>query len=387
MINKPLKDIVVADLLQLTENAVQEGLTIEYKAGLVLGTDAEKKEFLADVSSFANTKGGDLIFGIEENQGSPTSISGIAISDIDQEKLRLENMVSSGISPRIVFGIQAVRLTNGKNVLIIRVGQSWNTPHRVIFKGHDKFYARNSSGKYPMDVHQLRTAFNLSSSITEEIRRFKLERLSDIQMGKTFFPLPLGPKIIVHLIPIESFANKLDFGVLPKANFDKLFTISGAITDKRINLEGLINFVSAPNEKGIQIYESCTQYYRNGVIEAVDSILLEKSYIPSTLFEKNLILFLQSCFGFLKELEISAPIIGFVTLIGVKGIKLATGGTTFSEHLLERDVIEFREILVDEYPPELPTKLLRPVFDQLWNAFGLKESPNFNAYGDWGRSA
>ena len=35
------------------------------------GSDQEKEEFLADVSSFANTMGGDLIYGIEEENGIP----------------------------------------------------------------------------------------------------------------------------------------------------------------------------------------------------------------------------------------------------------------------------------------------------------------------------
>jgi hypothetical protein len=44
--------------------------------------------------------------------------------------------------------------------------RSWIAPHRV--KANDKFYGRNSKGKYPLDVSELRTAFMLSEQLTEK---------------------------------------------------------------------------------------------------------------------------------------------------------------------------------------------------------------------------
>ena len=41
------------------------------------GNDAAKKELLKDVSSFANTEGGDLLIGIDEDAGVPTNIVGL----------------------------------------------------------------------------------------------------------------------------------------------------------------------------------------------------------------------------------------------------------------------------------------------------------------------
>ena len=55
MINKKLEDIIIEDLRQLIDNNVIEKKTLEYKSQLPGNTDLAKKEFLADVSSFANT--------------------------------------------------------------------------------------------------------------------------------------------------------------------------------------------------------------------------------------------------------------------------------------------------------------------------------------------
>lgn len=69
----------------LLENKVSERKTIDYKRDLPGGADQDKKEFLADVSSFANTEGGELIFGMTEASGVPTEIVGVAIGNPDRK--------------------------------------------------------------------------------------------------------------------------------------------------------------------------------------------------------------------------------------------------------------------------------------------------------------
>lgn len=69
MINKKLEDIKPEDLQNLIVNGVSESKTIEYKSELPLNTGDAKKEFLADVSSFANTSGGDIIISTAKEIG------------------------------------------------------------------------------------------------------------------------------------------------------------------------------------------------------------------------------------------------------------------------------------------------------------------------------
>ena len=62
-LNKPLDQIEERDLQELLAGQVSEHKTLEYKLALPGNSDSERKEFLADVSSFANAAGGDLIYG------------------------------------------------------------------------------------------------------------------------------------------------------------------------------------------------------------------------------------------------------------------------------------------------------------------------------------
>jgi hypothetical protein len=83
------------------DGQVAERKTVEYKAALPTNADDSKKEFLADVSSFANASGGNLIFGIEAKDGVPTKVSGLDVPSADAAVLRLDNMVREGIRERI----------------------------------------------------------------------------------------------------------------------------------------------------------------------------------------------------------------------------------------------------------------------------------------------
>ena len=101
MLQKPLSEITIDDLSELVANAVSESRNLEFKRELCGTTDSDKKEFLADVSAFANATGGDLIFGIDEVDGVASAIVGVQNNDLDSQILRLESLIRDGIEPRI----------------------------------------------------------------------------------------------------------------------------------------------------------------------------------------------------------------------------------------------------------------------------------------------
>ena len=95
-----LQDITEAEIADLVAAQVPEGKTIDYKVDLPGATDSARKDFPADLSSFANASSGHLIYGVAEVDGLPTKIAGLA-GDIDQAILRLESMARDGIRPPI----------------------------------------------------------------------------------------------------------------------------------------------------------------------------------------------------------------------------------------------------------------------------------------------
>ncbi len=267
MIPKPFDAILKFDIESLIQDQVREGRTIEYKSILPSKDDEGKREFLADISSFANAGGGDLVYGITESSGVPQEICGLK-GNLDSEMQRLENTHRSGLNPRMP-GIR-MRPIDGfpqGPVLLVRIPRSWASPHMVIFNNLSRFYTRDSSGKHQMDVTEIRGAFSLSEALPERIRRFRDERLGRIIANETPIRLQSGPKMIFHILPMDSFMLNFNFDVIYLKERLKhgLCPIASMVLSTRVNLDGLVTHAG----NGLDECRAYTQIFRSGQIEAV----------------------------------------------------------------------------------------------------------------------
>jgi hypothetical protein len=218
-LDKSFADITKLDLEGLISAQVHEGKTIEYKGVLPGGSDGDRKEFLADVSSFSNTIGGHLLYGVQETGGLPIALPGVDAESADKSIQRLESLLRDGIQPRLPgVQIKPIPVSASMVVIVLRIARSWALPHRVIFGGHDKFYGRNATGKYPLDVPELRGLFALSESTAERIRAFRAERVMTAAADDGPVPLGNGPKTILHIVPFGAFAPGVSFNLTPLAD-------------------------------------------------------------------------------------------------------------------------------------------------------------------------
>ncbi len=386
MIAKPVDQITEADLAALLTSGVLERKTLDYKQQLPESNDAAKRELLADVSSFANTAGGDLIFGITESAGAPTDVPGLQIADIDQEILRIDSIIRTGLAPRVRHTTRAIRLATGRYVLVIRAERSWYGPHRVVFKGDSRFWARTTNGKYELDVTDLRNAFLFANTVTDKIAAFRAERVIALENGHPLVPLATGSLLVMHCLPLESFGGAASFDVLTlPARYPSLKPMGRRLAGwgPRINFEGII-YVAAGEPAS-----AYTQIYRNGVIEAVAEGLLTgfvDNLIPSMLYEGTLLDYWPTCITIMTQLGCSPPVVIGISLIGVRGAKLATDVNTQMAMgpmtPINRDVLMLPDVLVEDFSVT-PEVLLKPSLDLVWNACGYPSSPNFDSSGKW----
>lgn len=271
MIPKKLEEIAFEDIRRLVSDEVRESRTLEYKRQLPHEGESSKIPFLAEISAFANTDGGDLVFGVIDEKGVPTELCGVEADDPDKEILRLENVILSGIEPRIPAFSTSLVGGEEKAFLVIRIGKSWNAPHRVIFREHAKFYKRNSAGKYPMDVTELRTAFLQSEHIVDRIRNFRLSRVGKLR-EESELPVLLhaGAKIVLHLIPLSAVSSSEYISFDARRDVALSFRPMGASGwNNRYNLDGIVTFTAGRNDHPSTAY---TQIFRSGIVEAVSSL-------------------------------------------------------------------------------------------------------------------
>jgi hypothetical protein len=381
VIPKQLNDIAEADLIALISNGVAEGRTIDYKRTLPGGTDGDKKEFLADTSSFANTGGGDLVYGMDESGGLPTQLVGLQAADLDAEIRRLDSILGAGLSPRIRYVIRTISTAAGPAV-VIRVDRSWSGPHRVVFAGHDKFYGRNSAGKYSLDVNELRAAFTLLSTVTERIRAFRTDRLIALSNNQTPLPFVDSPKVVLHCISIGAFAGGFQYDLKPIYDNQARLGPLGSSWNRRLNLDGVLAFAGGnPSVAYMQLY-------RTGIIEAVQGSLLGRSVgdrrlIPSLAYEERILQYLPSCFGILQTIGCDTPIVVALSLLRTRGLFMSTSRFDFTndDPIMEENIILPETVVEDLSAPA--ERILKPMFDLVWNACGLRESLNFDGEGNW----
>jgi len=152
VLTRRLEDLTLADIERLKENGITESNYLDFKSAPVGNSDRERKEFLADVTAFANAAGGDIVFGVTEKDGAAAEVPGIALPDSDKEKLRLGSLIRESTEPRLAnFGMLWLPIGDDIGVLVLRVARSWVAPHRVTLQGHDKFYVRNAAGNETLD--------------------------------------------------------------------------------------------------------------------------------------------------------------------------------------------------------------------------------------------
>lgn len=371
MIHKSIAEITEADFLALIDSEFPEGRSIEYKRDLPADTREAKTEFLNDVSSFANTSGGDLLFGLEELAGVPTALPGVEVTDPDGLGLRFENMCRDNIEPRIQgLQVRAILLNSGRYVVVVRIGQSWQAPHRNRQSG--VFPARNSRGKYPMDVPELRAAFLNSSILETRVRKFREERLKLLSSDVLPKPLIEGIRICMHLIPIESAFGERRLDLNSRHNILYEFRPMGHLSgmSASVNIDGAIAYTGTET--------AYTQLFRSGQVEAI-FVYPEIPDHPKALwpeFETHVRTAASTYLGQLRQLEFVGPVAIMLNILNAKGSYLHTGYMSrLSTRGLSLEAILTPEVLVQE-ESELDNSLTE-LFEIVWNAYGSVRRKDF----------
>lgn len=382
-----IKSLNIDIIKRLVDNKIPEGKLIDYKESLSVSTVEEKKEFLADISSFANAEGGNLIYGVREEDGIPTEICGFNVDSIDSEKLKLENLIRDCTDPRVLGTIiNYIALDNGKFVLVIYIPKSLNPPHVVKIGNHWRFYSRNSAGKYPMDMGEVRSAIILAEHFAERIKNFRIERVSKIISNDVNVPLADTSKIVIHLLPLVSFEKgyKLDLSVYLD-NYQNLKPLLGRISFQRYNLDGILTYSTISN---FRTADSYLLLYYNGILETTNGSMLS-SYDGSIkkprieYIEKVIINELKRFLTELSSLDISSPIVITVSFLNVKGLMMGSYDLNYEfVHPVDRDHLFFPEVLMNDYSEQIEL-VIKPVFDSLWQAFGFPKCHHYNNQGEW----
>ncbi len=147
------------DINDLIAAATEESINLDFKASDGLGnTDGKKSEISKDVSAFANSDGGIIIYGINEQNHTADSISYVDGNVYSKEWL--EQVINSRIQERIDgIIIHPIRFGGSidQTVYLIKIPKSHNAPHMASDK---RFYKRFNFQSVQMEQYEVRELYN-----------------------------------------------------------------------------------------------------------------------------------------------------------------------------------------------------------------------------------
>ncbi len=133
----------------LIDNKIKESITLDYKRELT-----DNNEIAKDISAFANTSGGRIIYGIDEIHYIPSSINWIDNKGI---KERIESVILTNIQPEIK-GFDIYSFENPKNpseaIFIVDIPESPDAPHMA----NNRYYIRRNFKSEPMEDLEVKNA-------------------------------------------------------------------------------------------------------------------------------------------------------------------------------------------------------------------------------------
>lgn len=141
-----LIDAVDAAAIQsLVATGVDEAFDLDFKAELYGNNDSARRSLAGDVAAMANTGGGLIILGVEEDgQARASATPEVLLSDAEVGRIR--QIVASLVAPHVAFDVITVPgSSEGSGFILLVVPQSSAAPHAVLINDGLRYPRRNGA--------------------------------------------------------------------------------------------------------------------------------------------------------------------------------------------------------------------------------------------------
>ena len=187
------------DIEALAVSRVAEAFDLDFKGALYGNSDKERRDLCGDVAALANTSGGVIIVGVEEDEHAIASgAPGVALGDA--ERNRMLQTLASGVAPLPAVDVisvpSAVDLAHGWFVLA--VPRSTRAPHAVMVNEGLRFPVRNGTTirflSEPEVAARYRQRDQHAGALTAKLADVVAGSLASVNRDH-------GPWILIALIP------------------------------------------------------------------------------------------------------------------------------------------------------------------------------------------
>ncbi len=224
MFGKHVSEIEYSDIEYLVNvRKEQEGYHLDYKKSMG-NPDKAKNELAKDISSFANSSGGFLIIGIDDDR----NILGVE-KEINNKRIDewINQVVNSNIDPYVsYFDPKIIDIPESEKVLVvIHIPESTKKPHMVneLFQ----YFVRINDSSKKANHSQVRDMFEFSRNRTNEFNDFlKKRNLFDVD-NKNFAQNRNTGELLSDVPEQTGFKKPVVlFSLIPKFPNNEKFDIS-----------------------------------------------------------------------------------------------------------------------------------------------------------------
>lgn len=362
-------------LMEFVGLGIEEGLYLDYKEDLSGDEKKRKREFLKDVTAFANAAGGHILLGVKQpSTGLTPDQQVIGVNNGRELAASLERLASTSIDPRVSgLLVVPVDLTTGKGCIVVHVPPSLGRPHMVTHDGHRSFYIRHTESSVSMSTHEIREAVLTSESANAKARQFvERQRLEARRLNG-----PVRPALFMQAMPL--IAPAVRWAVLSEI-FETV--VRGDARQKLQHPYGLVtSSTPRPTIEGVRGERDSkwrTEIHSTGYISMTFwDIWRSDANVPYVIDLDAQDVFRAFCHLLNEALSVSGTDVPYLVTCAYFNAS-STCVVLSAQHSAQSAICDQGEIVWPEYvraTGEDASSIAEDMIEDLYHAFGLKTAP------------
>lgn len=199
VLGSALDSLSAGDVRALPAAQVTEAFDLDFKGVLYGNSDSQRRDLCGDVAALANTSGGVIIIGVEEDDhGSACATPGVQLSDA--ERNRMLQVLASGVAPMPACEVLTIRAAENAEIgwYVLAVPRSQRAPHAVIINDGFRYPVRNGTTTRYLSEPEIAAMYRLRDQHLGQLQA----RLDDLAASsRTKVDHDNAPWLTVTLVP------------------------------------------------------------------------------------------------------------------------------------------------------------------------------------------
>ena len=379
MINKNMEHISYEDIQLLLENQIDESDVLDYKTEMI-----ENERLMRHICAFANTRGGDIVFGVKESGkgGHPAEIHGLDTSNINKESI--EQIILSNIVPRLDVKIKTIEIPNStRSILLVRIPDSHLKPHQNNI--NKKFYKRFQFESAEMTEQEICDSYRSRFRNHDQVEQY-IKKASTYKIGVT--PTDII-KVNVIIIP-----SNIEHRLIETSDYEKFEWFNSITMHPSLGYASFASFLPSklePFSHGLISNESNPNKFRqihihrNGCIQYIQHFEDKKSnriYFPQKYFAVRLMQSLQFASKTLQHYNYfgDVRILVMITCPCRNALRLGNSYDPLEFTVNKIDCKIEREYSL-QYMETNHEKIASSIMDEIFNHYGVPRCDMFDENG------